>query len=101
MFYKDLSREILFVTKSVQGDSGGPLVVLKRDTNEGERCKHPIQYHTIPETTKLDDVEQILKLFSDRYFLVGVVSFGYKCAEPVRITLFRLRIIQIENYLTS
>jgi len=55
MFYKDFSREILFVTKSVQGDSGGPLVVLKRDTNEGERY---------------------------RYFLVGVVSFGYKCAEP-------------------
>jgi len=38
-----------------QGDSGGPLVVLKRDTNEGLRY---------------------------RYFLVGVVSFGYKCAEP-------------------
>jgi len=38
-----------------QGDSGGPLVVLKRDTNEERRY---------------------------RYFLVGVVSYGYKCAEP-------------------
>ena len=24
---------------STQGDSGGPLVVLKRDTNEEQRCK--------------------------------------------------------------
>merc|ERR1712107_538129 len=38
-----------------QGDSGGPLVVLKRDTNEERRY---------------------------RYFLVGVLSYGYKCAEP-------------------
>ena len=29
---------------------------------------------------------QVSERFSDRYFLVGVVSYGYKCAEPVRFS---------------
>jgi len=34
-------------------------------------------------TLGLIEGNQVPVCFSDRYFLVGVVSYGYKCAEPV------------------
>ena len=51
-----------------QGDSGGPMVALKRSSNN--RCKH---YRK--------NVRVKIKIsFLDRYHLIGVVSFGYRCA---------------------
>ena len=69
---------------STQGDSGGPLVVLKRDTNEERRCK--FTWSLWPRTNMFGFHwrKSSSCMFLDRYFLVGVVSYGYKCAEPVR-----------------
>ena len=52
--------------KTIQGDSGGPLVVLKRDTNEGLRCKF--------EMSRL-----VLKARFQHFIISRSILFGWGC----------------------
>ena len=68
---RDLNNRI----DACQGDSGGPLIVEKQ-TEDG-RCKNKTYFWDIAWNTRWHDL-----IILDRFFLIGVVSFGYKCAVP-------------------
>ena len=63
---RDLNNRI----DACQGDSGGPLVAEK--LSDDGKCELRV-------TAGFSSLDIII---SDRFYLVGVVSFGYRCAVP-------------------
>ena len=65
-YLSNIYKKTLTCGKTIQGDSGGPLVVLKRDTNEGLRCKF--------EMSRL-----VLKARFQHFIISRSILFGWGC----------------------